>query len=188
MLLRTHISASDLSQSYGDTTVFTGLTLVASPGDRLGLIGENGAGKSTLLRLIAGIEQPASGSVLRPESTALLQQELVFEPHETVHDLIERSISDLRAIEAELQDAAAALADGPPAESRYSLALEAAERADLWSVDARRAELLAGLGLGGLDSVARSPASPAASAAGSPSPHCCCPGLRHCCSTSRPTT
>ena len=150
MLLRTHISVQSVSQSYGDTEVFAGLSLVASFGDRLGLIGENGVGKSTLLRLMAGVEQPTDGTVTRPQRTGLLRQEVEFDLHETVSELVERAITDLRAIERELQDAAAALADDPSAGERYSLALEAAERADLWSVDARRDELLAGLGLAGL--------------------------------------
>ena len=34
-------------------------------GDRVGLIGHNGAGKSTMLRLLAGIYEPSSGSILR---------------------------------------------------------------------------------------------------------------------------
>ena len=150
MLLRTHITVTNVTQSYGDITVFAGLSLVASAGDRLGLIGENGVGKSTLLRLMAGVEQPTEGTVARPTRTGLLRQEVEFEHGQTVHDLLERGLADLRAIERELEDAAAALTDDPSAGERYSRALEAAERADLWSVEARRDELLAGVGLGGL--------------------------------------
>ena len=40
------------------------------PGTRLGLVGRNGSGKSTLLRILGGLEQPDSGTVVR-EPTAL---------------------------------------------------------------------------------------------------------------------
>lgn len=60
-------------------------------------------------------------------------------------------MADLHALDTELQDAAAALADGgASAEQRYATALEAAEAAELWTLDARRAELLDGLGVGAL--------------------------------------
>jgi lipopolysaccharide transport system ATP-binding protein len=39
-----------------------GVSLAASPGDRIGLQGPNGSGKSTLLRLIAGVYPPTSGA------------------------------------------------------------------------------------------------------------------------------
>lgn len=41
------------------------LSLDLRDGDRIGLIGINGAGKSSLLRLMAGIYQPTSGSLIR---------------------------------------------------------------------------------------------------------------------------
>ncbi len=46
-------------------TALRDVTFTANNGDRIGLIGHNGAGKSTLLRTMAGIYEPASGSVIR---------------------------------------------------------------------------------------------------------------------------
>lgn len=68
------LHARDLVKSYGDRRVLDGLSLAAAPGQRIGLVGENGVGKSTLLRLLAGIEEPDAGSVLRPEDCGFLRQ------------------------------------------------------------------------------------------------------------------
>ena len=43
----------------GQHTVFEGINLTLSEGDRLGIVGRNGAGKSTLLRIMAKIYAPA---------------------------------------------------------------------------------------------------------------------------------
>ena len=54
-----------VSRNLGGRTLFRDLSLVLTPGTRLGLLGRNGTGKTTLLRLIAGQQQPDSGSVER---------------------------------------------------------------------------------------------------------------------------
>ena len=57
----------------GQHTVFEGINLTLSEGDRLGIVGRNGAGKSTLLRIMAKIYAPATGSVTwAPELTVSL--------------------------------------------------------------------------------------------------------------------
>ncbi len=144
------LRADGVSHAYGDRAVLTDISLVASGGRRVGLLGENGAGKSTLLRLLAGVEEPDRGVIERPGRTALLAQEVRFDPDVPLSAIIEDAIAGLRALERELQDAAAALADGPAADERYADALEAAEAAELWTLDARRDELLDGLGVGTL--------------------------------------
>jgi len=62
---RTPLAAEGLSKSYGSLEVFSGVDLAVDRGSRVVVLGLNGAGKTTLLRLLAGIEQPDTGRVIR---------------------------------------------------------------------------------------------------------------------------
>jgi ATP-binding cassette, subfamily F, member 3 len=52
----------NISKSYGDNLVLSGLNLEIERGEKIGLVGVNGAGKSTLARIIRGTEEIQSGS------------------------------------------------------------------------------------------------------------------------------
>ncbi|MGO1592577.1 MAG: ABC-F family ATP-binding cassette domain-containing protein [Ancrocorticia sp.] len=58
-----HLRVDGISFSFAALRVLTNVSFVVSAGDRVGLIGENGSGKSTLLRIIAGLLEPASGTI-----------------------------------------------------------------------------------------------------------------------------
>ncbi|MFM9146142.1 MAG: ATP-binding cassette domain-containing protein, partial [Phycisphaerales bacterium] len=64
--------ATDLAKSHGLRELFHGVSVGVAAGDRVGLIGPNGAGKSTLLRMLAGAEEPDSGSVRTPRGTVVV--------------------------------------------------------------------------------------------------------------------
>ncbi len=55
----------NVSKSFGDRLLIDNLSFKVPAGAIVGIIGPNGAGKSTLFKLIAGVEQPDSGSVTR---------------------------------------------------------------------------------------------------------------------------
>lgn len=57
------IEIDNLCKGYGDRLLIDNLSLAIPKGSIVGIIGGNGAGKSTLFRLIAGTEQPDSGSI-----------------------------------------------------------------------------------------------------------------------------
>ena len=58
------IEIKNLCKSYGDKPVLNDLSITIDDGKIFGLVGINGAGKSTLLRLMSGIYQANSGSIL----------------------------------------------------------------------------------------------------------------------------
>jgi ATP-binding cassette ChvD family protein len=57
------IELHNLCKGYGDRLLIDDLSLSIPKGSIVGIIGGNGAGKSTLFRMIAGSEQPDSGSI-----------------------------------------------------------------------------------------------------------------------------
>lgn len=59
------LSAQNISKTYMERRVLDDVSFFLNSGDKVGIIGINGTGKSTLLRILAGKEQPDSGSVIR---------------------------------------------------------------------------------------------------------------------------
>lgn len=57
------IEFKNVSKAFGDRLLIDDLSFTIPPGAIVGIIGPNGAGKSTLFRMIAGEEQPDSGSI-----------------------------------------------------------------------------------------------------------------------------
>ncbi|NUO57001.1 MAG: ABC-F family ATP-binding cassette domain-containing protein [Hamadaea sp.] len=142
--------ARDLVKFYGPRAVLDGVHLTASPGQRIGLVGENGAGKSTLLRLLAGVDTPDAGEIVRPPDLGLLHQELPFIATDTVGDVIAEALAESRAVLALLEESAQRAADDPGAVAVYGEALTRAEEIGAWDADRRADEVLHGLGLAAL--------------------------------------
>ncbi len=57
------VEVSGLTVTYGDEVALSGVSLEASPGEFLVLMGPSGSGKSTLLHALAGLQRPSSGGV-----------------------------------------------------------------------------------------------------------------------------
>ena len=117
---------SGLSAGHGAVALFSELDLSVTPGDVIGLVGPNGAGKSTLLRLLAGLDQPDTGSrSLSPPSAniGLLPQEPERRPGETVLAFIARR-TGVTAAQQALDVATAALAAGTDDGDAYSDAFD----------------------------------------------------------------
>jgi len=57
------VEADDVSKGFGDRLLVEDLSFSLPPGGIVGVIGPNGAGKTTLFRMIAGEEQPDSGTL-----------------------------------------------------------------------------------------------------------------------------
>jgi multiple sugar transport system ATP-binding protein len=95
----TDIVLEKISKTYGNTTVLNDLTLTIRGGEFLTLLGASGCGKSTLLKLLAGLEMPDSGRMLKGDENLLAKSpgerdcSMVFQsyalyPHMTVRDNI----------------------------------------------------------------------------------------------------
>ena len=60
--------ATGIAKSLGDRLLFKDVSLMLSPGTRLGLLGSNGSGKTTLIRVLTGDLPPDVGTVVRADN------------------------------------------------------------------------------------------------------------------------
>ena len=81
------INIEHISKIYGDKTIFQDASFGVHQGDKIGIIGINGTGKSTLLKMVAQVEEPDEGQIIRQNSLkiAYLPQNPEFPEHATVH-------------------------------------------------------------------------------------------------------
>ncbi|HUH52766.1 MAG TPA: ABC-F family ATP-binding cassette domain-containing protein [Microbacteriaceae bacterium] len=62
---KTPLMAEGLSKSYGSLEIFAGVDLAIDRGSKVVVLGLNGAGKTTLLRILAGVDEPDTGELIR---------------------------------------------------------------------------------------------------------------------------
>ena len=140
-----------LAGGYGHRTLFDGLDLTVAPGDVIGVVGANGAGKTTLLRLLAGADDPQSGTISLAPADAFvgwLPQEHERVPGETVAAYIARRTGCAEATR-DMDATAAALGDpgAVGADDAYATALERWLASGAADLDERMPVVLADLGL-----------------------------------------
>jgi ATPase subunit of ABC transporter with duplicated ATPase domains len=119
------LAAHEITKSYGAVTVLAGVSLTISPRSRVGVLGPNGIGKSTLLRLLAGLDEPDAGRIVRtPAALAVgyLPQEPKPLPGETLLAYLARR-TGVSAAEREMDELAARLGAEPELADAYHDAL-----------------------------------------------------------------
>ena len=82
------ISVDNLAVEFGGTTLFSHVSFVINPNDKIALMGKNGAGKSTMMKIIAGEKQASRGNIRAPKDAviAYLPQHLLTEDNCTVFE------------------------------------------------------------------------------------------------------
>src|SRR5438445_13058415 len=98
------IQLSELSKSFVDRVLFDHVTWQITDRERVGLCGPNGAGKTTLLRMMAGLDEPDSGAVLKPSALTVgyLPQDGLTHAGRTVFAEATTAFHELVAIKAEM--------------------------------------------------------------------------------------
>ena len=149
------IQLSDLSKSFGDRNLIDHVTWQISDGDRVGLCGPNGAGKTTLLKMLAGLDEPDSGAVVKPSDLTMgyLPQDGLTHSGRTVFEEASSAFQPLLDIKAEMHQIEHGLGDAsvPDTEheamlSRYAELQDRFRLSDGYNMDLRIATVLRGLG------------------------------------------
>ena len=86
------LNIEKVSKTYGEKELFNNISLGINSGDKIGLIGVNGTGKSTLLKIIAGVEEPDEGQVVKGRGIELayLAQTPLYYENENVLEYVMR--------------------------------------------------------------------------------------------------
>ncbi len=96
-------SMVQVSRTHGQKTVLRDISLGFFFGAKIGVLGLNGAGKSTLLKIMAGIDEPSNGEVVRAPgyTVGLLEQEPDLEAGKTVREIVEEGAAEATSLLSE---------------------------------------------------------------------------------------
>jgi ATP-binding cassette, subfamily F, member 3 len=154
------IQLQNLTKAFGDRTLLDHVTWQITDRERVGLCGPNGAGKTTLLRMMAGLDEPDDGAILKPAGLTVgyLPQDGLMHRGRTVFEEASSAFAALLAMKAEMHDLEGRLGDPaiPEAEheamlARYSDLQDQFRLGDGYSIDLKTAAVLQGLGFAAED-------------------------------------
>jgi ATP-binding cassette, subfamily F, member 3 len=149
------IQLFELTKSFGDRVLLDHVTWQIDARERVGLCGPNGAGKTTLLKMMAGLDEPDSGAILKPSTLTVgyLPQDGLSHAGRTVFEEAASAFEDLLAIKAEMHALEERLGDPAIPEDehnamlgRYSDLQERFRLKDGYSIELKTATVLQGLG------------------------------------------
>ena len=110
---------------FGATPLFQDVSYVINDKDRIALVGKNGAGKSSMLKIIAGLQQPTSGTVAVSGGSTIgyLPQVMVLSDEHTVREEAEQAFSHISQMQERLDRMNQELSDRTDYDSESYMAL-----------------------------------------------------------------
>src|SRR6059036_2017151 len=149
------IQLSSLTKAFGDRVLLDDVTWQITDRERVGLCGPNGAGKTTLLRMMAALDEPDSGAILKPGALTVgyLPQDglthagrTVFEEASSAFDELLAMKTEMHALEERLGDPSIPEAEHDAMLHRYSHLQDRFRLHDGYSIELKTATVLQGLG------------------------------------------
>ncbi|MBU5364251.1 ABC-F family ATP-binding cassette domain-containing protein [Enterococcus devriesei] len=120
------LQANQIARYFGADTLFENIHLEIASKGRIGLVGRNGAGKSTLLKIIAGIEAPDAGQIIKNKQATLgyLAQDTGLDSNETIWNEMLKAFEAVRKMEARMREVEVAIGETSESDSRYASLLK----------------------------------------------------------------
>ncbi len=154
------IQLSAVHKAFGARILFDRVTWQVRAGERIGLCGPNGAGKTTLLRIMAGLDEPDTGTLARTNdlTVGFLPQDGIAHAGRTLFEEASSALAELMTLQAEMRELEARMGDTNPDDdeheqvlTRYSEVQETFQHQGGYDIEARVKSVLGGLGFSGAD-------------------------------------
>ena len=151
------LQLSSITKSFGDRVLLEDVTWQISAGERVGLCGPNGAGKTTLLKMLAGLDEPDAGTIIKPSALTVgyLPQDGLAHAGHSILEEASSAFADLLSVKAEMHeiedrlgDASMAPEDHQALLERYSTLQDRFRIEEGYQLDLKVAAVLRGLGFG----------------------------------------
>lgn len=156
------VKLENVRKSYKGITVLKDVTWEVKKGEKVGLVGVNGAGKTTQMRIVAGLEEPDSGNVIKEKPNmkiAFLSQEFEVSMSKTVREEFLSAFKEEMEISAKMENVQKALESTVEdldlmgrLLDEFDLLQRRAQAVDLDQVDAKVSKLMPELGFAPEDS------------------------------------
>ncbi|MHB1016800.1 MAG: ribosomal protection-like ABC-F family protein [Coriobacteriia bacterium] len=147
------ITVDHVTRTIGERVLFKDAFLRVGARDRIALVGPNGAGKTTLLEIIAGEQEPDSGTIIKAKDATIgyLKQEAIEMHGANVLDEVLSVASGVRGLEHRIHLLEEELATATPEETEpllaeYGRLRERFEHMGGYTVEAEARSVLSGLG------------------------------------------
>jgi ATP-binding cassette subfamily F protein uup len=140
------LSIENISKSYSEKTLLNNISLGINEGDKIGIIGINGVGKSTLLKIVAGVEQPDAGRMIKANSLRIeyLSQNPYFDGDATVLEQVFKGESALMKLIREYEKA---IKDPHTSTDKLMKLNSDMDRLQAWSLESEAKTVLTKLGV-----------------------------------------
>ncbi|KAL8110677.1 hypothetical protein AgCh_026428 [Apium graveolens] len=156
------VRLENVTKGYKGVTVLKDISWEVKKGEKVGLVGVNGAGKTTQMRIIAGMEEPDSGNVIKAKSNmriSFLSQEFEVSLSRTVKEEFMSAFKEEMEIAGRLEKVQKAI-EGSVEDlelmgrllDEFDLLQRRAQAVDLDVVDVKISKLMTGLGFAEEDS------------------------------------
>jgi ATP-binding cassette subfamily F protein 3 len=149
------LQLQDVTKAFGEKILLEHVTWQVGDRDRVGLCGPNGAGKTTLLKMLAGLDEPDTGVIQKPNALTLgyLPQDGLVHSGRSVVAEASLALKPLLDLKHEMHDLEARLGDASLSESehdavlaRYSEVQDRFRLSDGYQIELKVATVLRGLG------------------------------------------
>ncbi|AUC75805.1 MULTISPECIES: ABC-F family ATP-binding cassette domain-containing protein [unclassified Olleya] len=144
-----YLTVENIAKSYGELTLFEGLSFSVHKDQKIAFVAKNGTGKTSILNMLAGFDAPDTGNIIyrKDIKVAFLPQDPKLDPTLTIEESIFNSDNPILDVIKNYEKALL----NPEDEDAYQKAFEQMDRNNAWDFETQYKQILSKLKLDDLN-------------------------------------